>query len=203
MRGDSIRFIRFFAAFTVTVTLILLTVTGFFLFSAVSGQNGTDGTEDDGIRREASCSAKMLAIFDGGDRVYACTVTVNNGVSAEPVGRGGIVDGELLTVYRRDGSFALADAVGIPRYIKFTPETFEKFADIFHGVVYNDNGTKRLMTGGQAANAVDRSTFPDFCAFVTGYFYPGRAADFVLAVTGLCDNNLSYPELYGAFGQEG
>lgn len=195
--------LRFLTAFAVTFILLSVTAAGFFVPAAVFGNSaGKKHESSSDLPQNFNCTVDVLVLYDGGDRVFACTVTVGGGVFAKPVGNDGSVESGLLSLYRRDGIFAVAEAVKCPYYLKFTPENFEKFADKFHGAVYNENGSKRLMTGGQAAKCMCGSLLAGFSASVVELFYPGSAGAFLAAVEGI-ENNLSYPALYRVFGQNG
>lgn len=114
-----------------------------------------------------------------------------------------IENGKTLgEIYKSEGLYPFADAVkrhsGLNPigFLKLNSNTFVIITDRMKNIVYNDNDSKMLVTGAMALKELDSRYFAEFCSTAGGFVLSSDLKKEFMFLSGLCENDLSYPKLY-------
>lgn len=189
-------------------------VSGLFSGRDVGGDKDVDGTAapNDGTLNSETGGAEniyVIAVYCDfeKDEMFICGLDISpkaGDVTAVPLSFDiSIGEKTFKEIYETDGIYRLASEAGEfcgkkqVRFIKFTPETFEKIADRTRGLVYNDDiGHDVLLTGRQAEALFTDDNFAKFCRQMTEKALENGVEKEFRAAVNLCENDFSYPELY-------
>ncbi len=152
-------------------------------------------------------NVSVIFADDPADKVFASVLTLdgfNKTATAKEIDcENTFENGKTLSeIYKTEGLYPFANTVkrhsGLNPigFIKLNSNTFVTITDRLKNIVYNDEDNRMLVTGVAALRLLDSGYFSEFCETAALMLLSSDMRKEYLFLSGICENDLSYPRLY-------
>lgn len=191
----------------VAVAVLLLSGTGKDIIDRLSGTEKESAAPKLSVNADNEQAYRVLVMYwnDGAEDNYFTVCELSDGLStfaAHPINLAPKDKARVQSLASEGLVNSVAEAVceaygiNVEYFIKFDSESFAKTADRMNGVVYNDNGSARLLTGGQAVQLLNSELLAQSCSQFWDTAAGKNAIEEFFFLTETTEHNLSIKSVY-------